>query len=296
MNREANVRARRALLYMPGDDMHKIQKAAGLDVDSVCMDLEDGVAANRKDAAREAILEALRTVDFGRSERLVRINPVGSGLEMQDLQIILAGRPDGVVIPKVESPEQVRWASAQIAAFEGENSWPEGAICLIAIVESARAIVNLAQIASADERLEVLVFGAEDLAGDIGIVRTQAGWEVFYARSAVVTFAAAFDLQAIDMVYVNFKDVEGLKKEALQGAQMGFAGKQIIHPAQVTPVQEAFTPDEEAIASARRITQAFREHQQAGLGAFALDGKMIDAPLVKAAERVLARARAAGKI
>ncbi len=290
------MRARRALLYMPGDDMHKIRKAASLGVDSVCMDLEDGVATNRKAEARDSILEALHTLDFGRTERLARINPVGSGLEQADLKAVLAGRPDGIVIPKVKSSEQVRWVSAQIALTEKGNNWPAGAICLIAIIESAPAIINLAQIAPADDRLQALVFGAEDLAGDIGMVRTPAGWEVFYARSAVVTHAAAFDLQAIDMVYVNFKDPEGLKREALQGAQMGFAGKQIIHPNQVIPVQEAFTPDDEAVASAQRIIQAFIEHQQAGMGAFALDGKMVDAPVVKAAERVLARARAAGKI
>jgi citrate lyase beta subunit len=141
-----------------------------------------------------------------------------------------------------------------------------------------------------------LIFGAEDLAGDIGATRTPEGWEVLYARSAVVTHAAAFDLQAIDMVYVDFQDIEGLQRESQQGASMGFAGKQVIHPNQVTPVQEAFTPDEAAIAQALRVVQAFERHQEDGIGAFALDGKMVDAPVVKAAGRVLARARAARRV
>ncbi|HEX7975197.1 MAG TPA: aldolase/citrate lyase family protein, partial [Anaerolineales bacterium] len=145
-------------------------------------------------------------------------------------------------------------------------------------------------------RLDALIFGAEDLAGDTGATRTREAWEVFYARSAVVTHAAAFDLQAIDMVYVDFRDREGLLKESVQGAQLGFTGKQVIHPDQVEPVQAAFTPSEAAIAQALRVRQAFRSHQEAGQGAFALDGKMVDAPAVKAAERVLARAQAAGKI
>jgi citrate lyase beta subunit len=280
---------------MPGDDLRKIRKATTLDVDSICMDMEDGVAANRKAAARETIAAALRELDFGPSERLARINPVGSGLEEDDLRAVLPTHPDGIVIPKVGSAAQIAWASAQILAAEEAYGWPPGEIHLVAIVETAQGIVNLAEIAGADPRLEVLVFGSEDLAGDIGAERTPEGWEVFYARSAVVTHAAAFGLQAIDMVYVDFQDLEGLRREALQGAQLGYSGKQIIHPSQVAPVQEAFTPDDQAIAGALQVLQAYHAHQQKGRGAFALEGKMVDAPIVKAAERVLARARAAGK-
>ena len=162
-------------------------------------------------------------------------------------------------------------------------------------VETARGIVNLAQIAEAVPRLEAIIFGAEDFAGDIGATRTPEAWEVFYARSAVVTHAAAAGLQAIDMVYIDFHDQEGLRREAREGARMAFAGKQIIHPNQVGPVQEAFTPGDAAIAAAQRILDAWDEHQSLGRGAFALDGKMIDAPIVKAAERVMALAYAAGK-
>jgi len=290
------MRARRALLYMPGDDLHKIRKATTLGVDCICMDMEDGVAVNRKAVARETIVSALHTLDFGRSERLTRINAIGSGLESDDLHSVLPHQPDGIVIPKVNTADQILWVNEQIATTEIDHGWPEGSIILIALIETARGIINLPHIAHAIPRLKALIFGAEDLAGDIGALRTGEGWEVFYARSAVVTHAAAFDLQAIDMVYIDFHDLEGLRREAQQGAQMGFAGKQIIHPNQVAPVQLAFTPDDESIARALHILEAYASHQEAGLGAFALDGKMIDAPIVKAAERVIARARAAGKI
>lgn len=288
------MRARRALLYMPGDDMRKIQKATTLGVDCICMDMEDGVALNRKGAARAAILEALLSMDFGPSERLARINPIGSGLETEDLHIVLEGHPDGIVLPKVESAASLGWADVVIAGVEKAHGWTAGGIGLIAIVETARGIVNLAQIAAAAPRLQALIFGAEDLAGDMGMTRTPEGWEVFYARSAVVTYAAAFNLQAIDQVYVDFHDTEGLMREAAQGARMGFAGKQVIHPNQVAPVQEAFIPSEEELARAKAILAAAKAHQAAGTGAFALDGRMVDAPVVKAAERVIARARAAG--
>jgi citrate lyase beta subunit len=294
------MQSRRALLYMPGDDMRKIRKATTLGVDCVCMDMEDGVSLNRKAEARNTIVEALDSLDFGKSERLARINPVGSGLERDDLLTVLPARPDGIVIPKVEEAGQIWWVSQQIDHYfnslKGETEDPDRPMTVIAIVETARAIVNLPQIATASPRLSALIFGAEDLANDLGAIRTPSGWEVFYARSAVVTYAAAFDLQAIDMVFVDFEDVNGLQKEAAQGVEMGFVGKQIIHPNQVELVQKAFTPDDESIAHAQRIMEAYEEHQRAGKGAFAMDGKMIDAPIVKAASRLMTRAKAAGKI
>jgi citrate lyase beta subunit len=289
------MRARRALMYMPGDDMHKIQKAIGLEVDCICMDIEDGVAVNRKAAARETIVQALQTLEFGRSEKAVRINPVGSGLEEQDLQAVLPARPDSVVIPKVSSAAQVHWVSSRLAEAERQYGWPTGSISLLALIETGLGVVNLKEIASSDQRLQVLIFGAEDLAGDIGAVRTAEGWEIFYARSAVVTHAAAFGLQALDMVYMDLRNLDGLRKESQEAARMAYSGKQIIHPNQVEPVQEAFTPSDEAIAHARRVVEADAQHQDEGKGAFTLDGKMVDAPVVKAARRVLERASAAGK-
>lgn len=281
---------RRALLYMPGDDMRKIQKAATLGVDCICMDMEDGVAVNRKDEARSTIAQALQSVDFGNAEKLARINPIGSGLEADDLKLVLPFRPDGIVVPKVETPEQVHQVETVISAVELAQGWEHNSLALIVLIETALGVVNLREIASSTRRLQALIFGSEDLAADIGAERTDDGWEIFFARSAVVTHAAAFGLQAIDMVHIDFQDDEGLRLEAIQGAQMGYSGKQIIHPNQVRIVHEAFSPNSEAVAQARRIVDAFQKHQLSGTGAFALDGKMIDAPIVKAAERLLARA------
>ena len=290
------MRARRALLYVPASDARKVDKATGLGADTVCLDLEDGVAINRKVAARTMLTEALRSLDFGRSERLARINAVGSGQEGDDLQAVLPAHPDGIVIPKVTHADQIKWVSAQIAPYEERNGWNHGSIGLIAMIESARGIMNLADIAGADSRLQALVFGAEDFAADLGALRTRQGTEVLYARSAIAVAAAAFELQAIDLLFLDFHDVEGLVQEASRGAQLGYSGMQVIHPDQIAPVQTAFTPDGAAIDQATRIVLANAEQQSLGSGAFALDGKMVDRPIVKAAERVLARARAAGKL
>ena len=289
------MKSRRALLYMPGDDWNKINKAISLHVDTICMDMEDGTALNRKADARATIAKALYELPFGKAEKLARINAVGSGFEKDDITTVLPAHPDGIVIPKIENLEQVQWASEIIETVELANGWPLNAIRILVGVETARGILNLKEIAS-HPRLDALIFGAEDFAANIGATRSRAAWEVMYARSAVVTHAAAFDLQAIDMVFIDFRDSINLKIEAAQGAAMGYTGKQIIHPNQVQPVQEAFTPSEAAITYARRVVETFEAHQAEGAGAYELDGKMIDMPLLKNAQKVLDRAAAAGKI
>jgi citrate lyase subunit beta-like protein len=288
------MHSRRALLYMPGDDRHKIEKALTLGVDCICMDMEDGVAPNRKSEARRTISRALDELNFGHSEKLARINAVGSGLETEDIEEVLDSRPDGIVVPKVEAPEQVEWASGRIEAAELRNGWPVHSICLVANVETAKGMLALKEIA-AHPRLEALIFGGEDYATSIGATRSPEAWEVFTARLLVVMYAKAHSLQAIDMVTVDFHDLERVRREAAFGMGLGYTGKQVIHPAQVGPVQEAFTPGDKSIEEARLLVEAFEIHQREGQGAFALNGKMIDMPLVKAAEGVLERARAAGK-
>jgi citrate lyase beta subunit len=278
---------------MPGDDRHKIEKAITLDVDCICMDMEDGVAFTQKTIARRTIAAALQNLDFGRSEKLVRINAIGSGLEEEDIQAVLPFHPEGIVAPKVETSEQLQWVRAKIEAAEFANGWPLNSIRMLVGVETARAILNLKEIVSYPT-LDGIIFGGEDYAVSIGATRTAQGLELLYARSAVVMACAAYGLQAIDMVTVDFRDLERVHNEALFGMQLGYAGNQVIHPAQVKPVQEAFTPGVEAVESARQMVAAFETSQHEGRGAFALEGRMIDLPLVKAAQNILARAKAAG--
>ncbi len=288
------MHSRRALLYMPGDDWNKINKALTLGVDCICMDMEDGTALNRKAEARATIAKALQELNFGASEKLARINAVGSGFEQEDIAMVLPCHPDGIVIPKLEALDQIEWASEIIEKAELANGWPVNSIRMLIGVETAKGLLNLKEIAS-HPRLDGIIFGAEDFAASLGATRSRSAWEVMYARSAIVTHAAAYGLQAIDMVFIDFRDSINLKVEAAQGAAMGYSGKQIIHPSQVGPVQEAFTPDAESIAYAKRVVETFAAHQGEGKGAYELDGKMIDMPILKNAQKVLARAKAAGK-
>jgi len=199
-------------------------------------------------------------------------------------------------VPKIESARQVKWVSDHIETHERSSNKQMGKIRLLVGVETARGILNLKEIAEADQRLEAIIFGGEDYAASVGARRTKEATELLYARQAVVTACAANDLQAIDIVFIDFKDNEGLRREAEQGAGFGFSGKQVIHPNQVPVVQEAFTPSDAAIEHARRIVESFETSQKEGKGAYALDGKMIDMPLLKNAQKVLDRARAAGKL
>jgi citrate lyase subunit beta-like protein len=281
---------------MPGDDWKKITKSITLGVDCICMDMEDGVAVNRKAEARIVIARAVRELDFGASERCIRINSIGSGCETEDLAAALEARPDTIVVPKVESPEHVVWASEQIETYELAHNLTLRGLRLLIGVETAMGILNLKEIAAADRRLDAIIFGGEDFAASIGATRTKDVVELLYARQAVVTACAAFNLQAIDIVTIDFKDLDIVRAEAEFGARLGYSGKQIIHPAQVEPVQTAFTPNDEAIANAKRIVELSEASQKEGKGAFALDGRMIDMPLLRNAQKVLERAKAAGKL
>lgn len=285
---------RRALLYMPGDNWKMITKAITLGVDSICMDMEDATAINRKVEARTTIAHALQELNFGPSEKLVRINTVGSGFEKEDIEAVVPHKPDSIVIPKVEFFEQVEWASHIIENFELQQGWQVNSIRILIGVETAKGILNLKEIAG-HPRLDAIIFGGEDFAASIGAVRTREATELLFARQAVVVACAANDLQAIDIVNIDYHDMDALRHEAEFGAQLGYSGKQVIHPAQVEVVQKAFTPSEEAIRHARRIVETFEASQRAGKGAYELDGKMIDMPLLKGAQKVLEKARISGK-
>ena len=289
-----NNRLRRALLFMPGDSRSKIEKGIALGIDSIIMDLEDGVALNNKPAARATIAAALRELDFGRSEKLVRINPMNSTFFEEDIASTISAHPEGYVIPKVESKEAVITVSNKLREAEAAHGWELNSITLIAIVETARGIINLREIVESDTRLVALAFGAEDLAGDIGAIRTPEASEVFYAHSAVVLHAKAFGLQAIDTPFVWLDDEDGLIRETHKALQMGYTGKLAIHPKQIVPIYQIFTPTEEEIRAAQRLINAHDEQQAAGAGVFQLDGKMIDMPMIRAAQAVLDRARSAG--
>ena len=280
----------RSLLFMPADSPRKITRGYELPADAIIADLEDAVAPSRKQKARSLLVESFRALPQNGPLRSIRINPVHSPFWPDDLLQTFAAAPQLYVIPKVESAADLQRVDQRLTPLESNAGMPVGSVRLLPIVESAAGVVNLPEIARADPRIVALAFGAEDFAGDIGAQRTREGWEVFYARSAVVTVAAAFGLQAIDTVYTDLASDSGLSEECETVQKMGFRGKLAIHPRQVEVINRAFTPDLAEVAAARRLIAVFEAHQRAGRGVCVLDGKMVDMPMYRAAQDLLARA------
>ena len=287
-------RLRRALLFVPGDERRKCEKGATVGADAIIFDLEDGVAASHKTEARSNVVEILQEIDYGGTERLVRLNPVSGPLWVDDLTATIEGLPDGYVLPKVEHAQDVLAVEARLDALEDAYNLTPGTLCLLLFIETALGIVNLREIATSSRRVDALILGAEDLSSDLGAVRTPGGDEIAYARSALVMHAKAFGLDAIDTVFVDLHDLDALKRETDAARRIGYTGKLAIHPRQVEPIQQTFVPTEEEIARAQRLIDAFRAQDAAGVGVFDFDGKMVDMPMLRAAETVLTRARAAG--
>lgn len=287
-------RPRRSLLYIPGNNPGMIQNCAIYGSDGVLLDLEDSISITEKDAARKLVKHALMTLDFGTVERVVRINGRDTPFFERDLGEIIPARPDAVRIPKIDSPDDIGAADGIITRLEEENGMERGSVRIHAMLETARAIVNASAIASSSPRILGLTIGGQDLAADLGIKITREGLEMLYARSAVVLAAKAAGLLAFDTVYTDIDDLDGLREQAAMSVALGFSGKAAIHPSQIAVIHEAFRPDEKDVRKAERIVRGAREAEERGLGVVAVDGRMVDAPVVAQAQRTLELARLAG--
>ncbi|XP_028396847.1 citramalyl-CoA lyase, mitochondrial-like [Dendronephthya gigantea] len=300
---DGTLRPRRSLLYIPGNDERKIKKASSLNADIVVLDCEDGVALNRKKEARDIISNVLNTTSFGSSEVAVRINSVDSEkLALEDMNTFMQGLtiPTTLLVPKVEHVKHLEWINEKIFPV-AKSLEPDVKISLIIFIESAIGLLNLREILEAGVdptnlfNLEAVVFGSDDFFANIGATRTKDAKELMFARQSIVIHCKAFGLQAIDMVHIGFKDLERLEEESIEGAKMGFTGKQVIHPSQVDIVNKAFSPSPEKIEWAKELVGAFEQQSSEGIGAITFRGQMIDMPLVKQAFNVLKLAKAITK-
>lgn len=277
-------RSRRSRLYLPGNEPKFFINAGLHQPDGLILDLEDSVAPGEKDAARLLVRNALRCVDFGGAERMVRINQSQRGLE--DLPFIVPHHVHVILIPKCESAEHVREVENTVARLCAEHGI-EPEIYFIPIIESALGVINAYAIASASQMNCALTIGLEDYTADLGVARTIEGRESLYARSVIVNAARAAGLQALDSVFSDVSDMAGLAASVAAAKALGFAGKGCIHPRQIQTIHQGFAPTPDEIAKARQIVLAFEQAQQKGLGVVALGAKMIDAPVVKRAQHLL---------
>ena len=278
-------RFRHSRLYLPGDQPKLFINAAIHKPNGMILDLEDSVPPGKKADARLLVRNALRSIDFMGSERMVRINQLPMGLD--DLKEIVPQKVDVILIPKVETPIQIYDIEKTIDDILADEKQANRDIFLMPIIESSLGIINAYFIATASSRNVALAIGLEDYTADIGVQRTNEGRESFFARSMIVNAARAAGIQPIDTVFSDVDDMEGLKRSVLEAKALGFDGKGCIHPRQIAVVHQAFAPEEKEIERAKKIVLAFEEAERRGQGVVSLGSKMIDPPVVKRALRTI---------
>jgi citrate lyase subunit beta/citryl-CoA lyase len=291
----------RSLLFIPGDSPGKLEKGLTSGADALIIDLEDSISAERKVEARQtalAFLQQQANSSETRPRLLVRVNGIETGLTDADLDVVMAGKPDAIMLPKAVGGPSVIHLDAKLTAREAIHNIADGATKIIALAtETAAALFVTGSFANASPRLIGLTWGAEDLSAELG-AETNRGQDGRFldpyrlARSLCLAGAAAAGVQAIDTVYVDFRNAEGLKRETEDGRRDGFTARMAIHPAQVPIINAVFTPTREAVAHANKVIAAFAA--QPGAGVVGIDGKMYDRPHLVRAQQLVARAKAAG--
>ncbi len=288
----------RSLMFVPAHRERMVARALGLAefgpsaLDVAILDLEDGVPPASKDAARRAVADVLARPSQGGPLRFVRIQRALSDAGEADLDAVVRAGLDGILAPKVRRAEEMAWLADELDSRERAMTIAPGTIRIVASIESAAGLVDAPRIATASERVVGLAFGSEDFALDLGLPTKREGEaaELLYARSATVVAAASAGKLALDGIWPDIDDAAGLRADSLRARRLGFAGKTLIHPGQIAVVNEVFSPSDAEIDEARRVVHAFDEALARGNGAAALDGQMLDAPVVDRARRVL-RAR-----
>lgn len=276
----------RTMLFAPANELRKAGKALMLNADGTVLDLEDAVALSEKANARDTLKEALLLPRRG--EVFIRVNSVQTDFILSDLLAAVTKGVKGLVVAKSESAEEIRQVDWLIGKIEMEHGLIPGSMEIIPFIESANAIVNAFSIASSSPRISRMFLGGVDYVLDIGTTFSRGGSELFYARSQLVVASRAAGIEPpIDTVYPDFKDIEGLVADAKTVRQMGFQGKLAIHPGQIEPLNEVFTPTPEEMAWATKIVAVFDESEAKGQAIFQVDGKMIEYPIANRARRIL---------
>ena len=286
-------RLRRTMMFVPGNNPGMMQDAHIYGPDSIMLDLEDSVTMAEKDAARLLVYNALKTIDYGDTEMVVRINPLSTPYGKKDVEAVVKAGVDVIRMPKTETAEEVQELEAEILKVEEEIGCP-GRTQIMAAIESALGICNAYAIATASKRMMGIALGAEDYTANLKTQRTPGGDELRLARETIVVAARAAGIACFDTVYSNLDDMDTFRAEVEYIKTLGFDGKSIINPRQIEIVNEVFTPSPKAIEKALKIVAAIKEAQAKGSGVIAVNGKMVDRPVVIRAERTIALAVASG--
>ncbi|MDO8689722.1 MAG: CoA ester lyase [Dehalococcoidia bacterium] len=277
----------RSILSVPGNRPAMLEKARSLPADALHLDLEDAVPPSEKERARQTVRQALPGFALQGQMIVVRVNSLSTGLTEADLDAVLCPHLNAISLPKAESAQDVARVDSMLAIREKALGQPIGKIGLLVWIETPKAVLEASQIASASERTVALLLGADDFTREMGIPRTKEGQELDFARWMVALAARAAGVLAIDTGYPDFRDEEGLVKEAWRARRMGFQGKFLIHPGQIDPVNQVFSPSPEEAREARRVLDAFEEALARGHATTSLDGSLIDTAIAGRARRIL---------
>lgn len=280
---------RRSLLFLPGNNPGMLQSAELLGADGVILDLEDAVNIKEKLAARILVREAIKNITFHGVELLIRVNPMDSIYGEEDILEIAPLKPDTIVVPKADE-EEIKKASALLDVIERKHHIDFGSIGLMPLIESAYGVEMVSSIIRSSQRVNGVLFGAEDYTADLSIKRTKEGDEIFYPRNKIAAVCRANKISAIDTPFTDIEDVEGLIKDISRGKALGMTGKAAINPRQIDTIHEAFAPDTKEIDYALRVISAMEQADKEGKGVFSVDGKMVDAPIIERAKGVLSLA------
>ncbi len=282
---------RRSMLFLPGNNPNMLINADVFGADAVIFDLEDAVSPDEKDAARILIRNALTYMDYGSADIIVRINSIdANGYWMRDLEEVIPCKPSMIMPTKVSCADDVKKISDCIAAIEKRCGMEAGGVKILPLIETALGLENASAIATADARVTAVFLGAEDLTADMRCVRTKEGNEIFYARNRIVSAARAAGIDVYDTPYTDINDDEGLTADARLSKSLGFTGKAAISPRHVKEINAIFSPTQEEIDYAYDVMEAIEVAKSQGKGAIALNGRMIDAPIVLRAKQVIAMA------
>lgn len=287
-------RLRRTMIFLSAQKPGLIKDPLIYGADSLMLDLEDAVAENQKDAARFSLYHALKTVDYGDTEVIVRINGLDTPHWREDVRVCVAAGADGVRIAKCESAGDVIAVEKAVEAAEEEFRKEKGRTLLMAALESPKGILNAQEIAASSERMFGIAISGGDLRRTMQVSPVRGGIELNTARGLVVLAARAAGVQCFDTVFTDLNDEEGFRAEVLLDKQMGFDGKSLVNPRQIAAVHEIYAPSEKEITAAEKIVRAVRENSAKGVGVFTVDGKMIDIAFLPGAERTIALAKACG--
>ena len=287
-------RLRRTMIFLSAQKPGLIKDPLIYGADSLMLDLEDAVAENQKDAARFSLYHALKTVDYGDTEVIVRINGLDTPHWREDVRVCVAAGADGVRIAKCESAGDVIAVEKAVEAAEEEFRKEKGRTLLMAALESPKGILKAQEIAAASERMFGIAISGGDLRRTMQVSPVRGGIELNTARGLVVLAARAAGVQCFDTVFTDLNDEEGFRAEVLLDKQMGFDGKSLVNPRQIAAVHEIYAPSEKEIIAAEKIVRAVRENAAKGVGVFTVDGKMIDIAFLPGAERTIALAKACG--